>query len=117
MTARAPVDVEVVEIERISGRGTAKTVWVVKLRDAWVRAGNYPGATTTRLDTGSGTVWEHSISLRLEPGTELERVESRPKEPERKDPLAYLEGGTKRAVVTRRTRYVVSPNGRLTPRK
>lgn len=113
----ALVSVEIVENERVAGRGAAKTLWVVKQNDAWVRAGKYPGAQTTLLQGGAGTVWEHAIVLEVPAGTEFERVESRPKEPPRRDPLSYLEQGTKSAVVSRRTRYVLSRNGTLLPKK
>jgi hypothetical protein len=106
--------IEVVSAELVAERGTRRVSWRVRRGDGWVLANDWPGAIEERLDPGPGTVWETRLELELPTGAVLERIESRPAAPERKDALEYLTRETRstaREVV--RTRYRVSARGEL----
>lgn len=106
--------VEVVEDERVAPHGQAHVWWFVQKADDYVKAGEWPGAVSERRDAGPGTVWERVIRFSVPRGTELMRVETRPRPAVRRDPLAYLEREQKGApTVTRRSYFVVSRGGRL----
>ncbi len=106
--------VELVESELIRGRGTRKVSWRVQRADGWIAVSDWPGAVRQQLEPGPGTIWETRIELELPTGTRLERIESSPAPPERRDPLEYLSRetrSTKRQV--RRTPYRVSARGEV----
>ncbi len=114
MVDRAPVRVELESSESIAERGTVKVAWLVRVNDAWVRAGELPGAVVEQLEPGAGTVWRHRVQLALAPGTRLMRVESRPAPVERRSALDYLarEARQPRRRV-RRTTFHVGRRGEL----
>jgi hypothetical protein len=106
--------VEVVEWERVAPRGSARAAWYVRREQGWVKAAEWTGAIVTRVDSGPGTVWERRIRFEVPLGTELLRVESRPRATQRKDPMAYLRGTAPRAPEARRRDvFVVERGGRL----
>jgi hypothetical protein len=107
--------VELVDSERIVPHGEARITWLVRKGDGWVRATEWPGATTRARDAGPGTVWERAVTLELSTGTELTRVESRPRAEPPKDPLSYLDRRNPRPRSTRRTLYRVEVGGRVRP--
>jgi hypothetical protein len=107
--------VELVDSERVVPFGHARITWLVRKGDGWIRATEWPGAVTEARDAGPGTVWERAVILELATGTELVRVESRPRAEAPKDPLSYLDRRTHRPRTTRRTRYRVEPGGRVRP--
>lgn len=107
--------VELVDSARIVPYGEALVTWFVRKNDAWMRAAEWPGAVAERRDAGPGTVWERAVTLELAPGTELLRVESRPRAEPPRDPLSYLDRRKPRARATRRTRYRVEVGGRVSP--
>jgi hypothetical protein len=113
--------VEVVEDERVADHGQVHVWWFVQKADDYVKAGEWPGAVSERRDAGPGTVWERAIRLSVPRGTELMRVEVRPRPPVHQDPLSYLERDQKGAPrVTRRSHFLVTRGGRLrlkAPRK
>ncbi|HVW30056.1 MAG TPA: hypothetical protein VHC69_32070 [Polyangiaceae bacterium] len=113
MTRAAPV--ELVDYARVVPYGEARVTWFVRKGDGWTRAAEWPGATVEARDAGPGTVWERVVTVELAPGTELLRVESRPRAEAPKDPLSYLDRRTPRARATRRTRYRVDVGGRVSP--
>ena len=113
MTERART-IELFFHERIVGRGNERTAWFVRQADGWTKATEWPGATVESRDTGPGTVWEQAVQLTLPVGTELMRVESRPRPMPPKDPMAYLRSAARQPPrATRRTYYRVDPAGRL----
>lgn len=109
--------IEIAENERIAPHGQVHVWWFVQKADDYVKAGEWPGAVTERRDSGPGTVWERVIRLVLPQGTELMRVEVRPRPPVRRDPLSYLEREQKPAPsATRRSYFLVTRGGlRLIP--
>jgi hypothetical protein len=107
--------VELVDSARVVAYGEARVTWFVRKSDGWVRAAEWPGAVIESRDAGPGTVWERAVTLELAQGTELLRVESRPRPETPKDPLSYLDRRTSRARATRRTRYRVEVGGRVLP--
>jgi hypothetical protein len=110
--------IELTYCERIVGRGNQRTAWFVKTGHAWTKASEWPGATVEHRDSGPGTVWEQVVSLDVPPGTELMRVDSRPRATPRKDPLAYLRSGAKDPPrATRRSLFRVDGAGKLVPLK
>ena len=62
----------------------------------WITAAEYPGAESERRDAGPGTVWERAVTIIVPLGTELMRVETRPRQTETKDPMSYLRAEVKR---------------------
>ena len=116
MTAPPLARVELVEHERVMGRGAARVYFLVKKGDGWLRATEWPGAQTESRDAGPGTVWERAVILELPVGTEVSRVEVRPREPRRLDPLSHLMSRASAAPrTTRRVSFRVKRDGRLAP--
>jgi hypothetical protein len=107
--------VELVDSARVVSYGEARVTWFVRKSDGWVRAAEWPGAVVEARDAGPGTVWERAVTMELPPGTELLRVESRPRVEAPKDPLSYFDRRASRARATRRTRYRVEVGGRVMP--
>jgi len=108
------VAVEVTQSETVVERGTRAVVWFVKSSDAWLNAGEYPGARVERRDPGPGTIWESSVELDLPPGTRLMRVETRPAKDSADDALDYLLKETRRARRrTERSYFRVGRSGAL----
>jgi len=106
--------VELNETERIVPHGAARTTWLVRHGRGWTRATDCPGASTAQREAGPGTVWERVVSLVLPAGTELMRVESRPRRPPARDPLSYLEKSSSKVPrATERTLYRVGVGGRV----
>lgn len=112
MTERAE-SVELIDEERIVPYGAARTTWLVRQGDGWVTAAKWPGATTESRDAGPGTVWERAVKLELARGTELMRVESRPRPEAPKDLFAYFGKKGAHPRTTRRTHYRVVAGGRV----
>ena len=107
--------IQLFDDERIVPHGAQRTTWFVRQGEAWIKAAEWPGATTERRDSGPGTVWERAVTVTLPLGAELMRVETKPLPPANKDPMSYLRTETKRQPrATRRTYYRVGPGGRLT---
>lgn len=106
--------IEVANVELVTAGGVRRVSWRVQRADGWVRVGEWPGVVEQRLDPGPGTIWETRFELELPTGSWLERVESRPAAPERRDALDYLsdERRTARRKL-RRSRYRVSARGEL----
>lgn len=114
MTSPAVERVSVADHERIVPHGAARATWFVRKGEAWVKAAEWEGVSSTRRDAGPGTVWERTLDLELPIGTELMRVETRPRAVPVRDPLSYLTSETKRPPrATRRTYYRVERGGRL----
>jgi hypothetical protein len=107
--------VELVDSARVVPYGEARVTWFVRKGEGWVRAAEWPGAVVEARDAGPGTVWERAVTMDLSPGTELLRVESRPRTEAPKDPLSYLDRRSSRPRATRRTRYRVEVGGRVLP--
>lgn len=107
--------VELVDSARIVSYGEARVTWFVRKGDGWVRAAEWPGAVVEAREAAPGTVWERAVTVVLTTGTELLRVESRPRAEARRDPLSYLDRRGPRARATRRTRYRVQVGGRVFP--
>ena len=105
--------VELVESERVGERGSEKTVWRVRLNDAWVSVVEWPEARIESIDPGAGTVWERRIELMLPRGTQLQRVESRPAPPDRRDPLQHLLEARRQPRRVRKKEFRVGRGGRL----
>lgn len=87
--------VELVGGESVVDRGMAQVTWWVRRGKSWVNAAQWPGAVVEPLDAAAGTVWQSRVLLALPRGTVLLRVESRPGRQARRDPLAWLEHGTR----------------------
>jgi hypothetical protein len=107
--------VELVDCARVVPYGEARVTWFVRKSDGWVRAAEWPGAAVEQRDAGPGTVWERAVTVELPAGTELLRVETRPRAEAPKDPLSYFDRRGSRARATRRTRYRVGVGGRVLP--
>ena len=104
--------IELAEHESVTDRGTRRVFWRVKRGDGWVASSDWPGAVRTAVDPRPGTVWEYRIELELPTGTLLERIESAPKEPTRRDALDYLSEERVRAQRSvRRSRFRVGARG------
>jgi hypothetical protein len=108
-------EVELLDSARVVPYGEARVTWFVRKNDGWVRAGEWPGAVLEPREAGPGTVWERAVTVALPAGTELLRVETRPRAEAPKDPLSYLDRRSSRARATRRTRYRVEVGGRVQP--
>lgn len=106
--------VELISSERVAERGTVRVAWLVRRGRAWVAAERWPGARVEQIAAGPGTVWESRTVIDVLAGTELMRVESRPRLGERLSPLEILERG-RRAPAQRvvRARYRVGSKGEL----
>ncbi len=107
--------VELVDSERIVPHGEARVTWHVRKGEGWVRATAWPGAVAVARNAGPGTVWERAVTVELVAGTELLRVESRPRLEAPKDPLSYFDRRNPRPRATRRARYRVEVGGRVRP--
>ena len=116
MTKDRDEEVELIEAERVVAHGAALTTWLVRHGQAWTRATEWPGAVVERRDAGPGTVWERAVTLVVPRGTELLRVETRPRHEVPRDPLSYLERAIRSLPrSTHRTRYRVEVGGRVLP--
>jgi hypothetical protein len=106
--------IELRETEQIVPHGAARTTWLVRQGSGWTRATEWPGASTEQRDAGPGTVWERVVVLVLPAGTELVRVESRPRPATSRDPLSYLEKSSRApSRATARALYRVEVGGRV----
>jgi hypothetical protein len=107
--------VELVEETTVAARGNVQRAWFVKLRDAWVRARNVPGASAELLSRGPGVVVRIRITLELPRGALVECRESRPSA-SRQSTLEHLTAA-RRAPPRRHTtkRYRVARRGALEP--
>lgn len=96
------ITVELREGEYVAPRGKHTVTWLIHLNDAWVHISEWPGAEVERCQAKSGMVWENVTRLVVPPGTELERVDSRPAPYARRDALDYLKrapSGAERRVI------------------
>jgi hypothetical protein len=107
--------IELIDDERIVPYGAARTTWLVRQGEGWIAAAQWPGASTESRNAGPGTVWERAVKLALPRGTELMRVESRPRPEAPKDLFAYFGKKGAHPRTTRRTRYRVEAGGRVRP--
>jgi hypothetical protein len=108
------VTVEVTEGEYVAPRGRHEVTWLVRLNDAWVHVSKWPGAEVERCQTKSGMVWENLTRLLVQPGTQLQRIDSRPAPYVERDALDYLKrapSGPSRRVI--RQAYSVGKRGDL----
>lgn len=106
-------EVEIVEGERVEGRGRVQVRWFVHHRGAWRPAAAWPSVERELLSPGPGTVWEARLRLRLPVGARLAREELRPRADPR-DALAHLDRATRSpARKLSRTEHVVGADGRL----
>ncbi len=106
--------VELYDSEKIVDRGTQRTDWYVRVGDGWQRAARIPGATTTTLDVGPGTVWQICIELQLPAGTKLMRVQSSPRRERARDAFTHLlQGSRGPAVQTRPSYFRVGRRGEI----
>ncbi len=83
----------VFEHERVTERGTATVTYRVRKQDGWLAIGRWPNAEVSPIESGPGTVWERRVALTVPVGTLIERVESKPEVPRKKDALQYLCAG------------------------
>lgn len=104
--------VELMEGEHVVPRGSARTHWLVRIRDGWVPAASVPGAHLESLDPEPGTVWTRRVLLQLPRGTLLLRVSSTPQLLDR-SPLGFLQAGTRAPRRVTRTLHRVGRNGEL----
>jgi hypothetical protein len=105
-------NVELLEEEHIVARGTRTVVWLVRVHDAWVPAGQISGAVATRLAAPAGCVFRRRIELTLPRETRVLRVESRPKL-ERRTPLDYLSRDRASGKAQQKTEFRVGRTGTL----
>lgn len=84
------VTVELTEGEYVAPRGKHQVTWLIRLNDDWVHVSEWPGAEVERCQAKSGMVWENLTRLVVPPGTELERIDSRPMPYAKRDALDYL---------------------------
>lgn len=109
--------VEVTEHEIVVTRGHEKVFWFVRHANNWVAAAAFEGVELLDVGAGAGVVWRRQLVLMLTTGTELMRVELRPRSGARKDPMQYLRAEVRGMPQrTRRTYYVVGRGGVLTKR-
>ena len=109
--------VELTEHEIVVARGHEKVIWFVRHANNWVAAAAFEGAELLDVNAGAGVVWNRQVVLMLPAGTELMRVELRPRSGVRKDPMQYLRGEVRGMPQrTRRAYYVVGRGGVLTRR-
>mgnify|MGYP001547409384 CR=1 FL=1 len=107
------VDIDLTEGEYIAPRGKSTVTWLIKLNDAWVPISEWPGATTERCQTKSGMVWQNLTRLRVQPGAQLTRVESRPAPYTKRDALDYLKSSPDAKRRTIRQEFRVGKRGDL----
>lgn len=111
---QAWVTVVVTEHEVVVPRGHQRVTWFVREGNAWLPTERLENAIVTLKESPPGTVWERTIDLRVLPGTELMRLESRPGPPRRQDPLDYLRQEVRLAPrEVRRLYFLVDPRGNL----
>ena len=106
--------IELEAFEAVAVGGVQHVTWQVALDGRW-RALSEVGERLLQEDRPPGVVWRQRYRLNLGVGTRLVRVESRPCERTRQDPLSYLwhgRTGTERRV--RRSYFEVAADGRLT---
>lgn len=107
--------VELTEHEVVVARGHEKVIWFVRHANNWVAAAAFEGVELLDVKAGAGVVWDRRLVLMLQTGTELMRVEVRPRSGVPKDPMQYLRGEVRgMSRHTRRTYYVVGRGGVLT---
>jgi hypothetical protein len=110
---RPTVNIELTEGEYIAARGKSTVTWLIKLNDAWVHISEWPDAQTERCQTKSGMVWQNLTRLRVLPGAQLTRVESRPAPYAKRDALDYLKSAPDVKRRTIRQEFRVGKRGDL----
>lgn len=115
MTGSPPTHrLELETFEAIVRGGVRRVTWLFEEGEEWKLVSEVPEASVLALDRGPGMVWRRQVAVALPVGTRLMRVESMPKRAPAQDPLAYLLGAsTKVARETRRSQFVVTPEGKL----
>jgi hypothetical protein len=106
--------IELEAFEAVAVGGVQHVTWQVAIDGRW-RALSEVGERLLREDRPPGIVWKQRYRLNVGVGTRLVRVESRPPERIRQDPLNYLwrgRTGSERRV--RRSYFEVDVDGRLT---
>jgi len=113
-TSSPGIVVELIESESVVAQGSSVVTYRIRSATGWIAAMDWPKATVEHREPGPGTVWQRQISVRLVPGTLLERIVSQPRRQGRADTLDYLFGsrplGQRRVV---RTALRLSDSGRL----
>lgn len=109
-----PHTIEIEAFEAVVPGGVRRVTWLVESGDEWIVAGEVPGASVERGEGKPGLVWLQRVTLTLEPGARLVRVESAPRRAPPRDPLAYLfEPERARPRETRRNQFIVNVAGKL----
>lgn len=83
-------EVSLESFEAVLRGGPRHVHWHVEKEGEWVPIDQVRGAETERDFPGPGRVWQRRTRVRLDVGTRLMRVESRPDRPPARDPLDYL---------------------------
>ena len=106
--------VEFFEHERIVEGGTERVTWCVQRGSDWIPVRQFPGAQTTSLDRGPGTVWHSRTLLQLPRDSAAMRIQVIPERDAPRDVLGYLRRET-RGVVRRtlRIEFTVGARGEL----
>src|SRR5688572_19234608 len=81
--------IELEAFEAVAVGGVHHVTWQVSIEGRW-RALSEVGERLLAEDRPPGIVWKQRYRLSLGVGTRLVRVESRPPERTRQDPLSYL---------------------------
>lgn len=115
MTGQKLEQVELVDGEYVVAHGTSRVAWLVRQGEAWVASRQVPGCRVAARDAGPGTIWETAVTLEVPRGTELVRVERRPRPRGRgRDPFDFLGQEIRSAErLERRTQFTVGPHGTL----
>jgi hypothetical protein len=107
-------EIELEAFEAVASGGMHHVTWQVAIDGRW-RALSEIGERLLADERPPGVVWKQRYRLKIGVGTRLMRVESRPPERTRQDPLSYLwrsRPGAERRV--RRSYFEVAADGRLT---
>jgi hypothetical protein len=107
--------IDLVDEERVAARGTAKTSWFVRIRDAWTPAAKVEGASSElEKNPGPGVVWRRHTRVSLAPGTRVREVVLGPRDLER-TPIEHLMKSRSSPRASRERLYSVGSHGELVP--
>jgi len=106
--------VELIESESVVVQGSSVVTYRIQSETGWIKAMDWSDAVVEHGEPSPGTIWQRRISVRLLPGTRLERIVSQPRRQSRADAVDYLLGsrplGQRRVI---RTTMRLADNGRL----